>query len=85
MAVRGIGGCANTFLPLSSGTYDIKVQLCGKSTSCRTDNTFFSRSRVALTKQLELCFHFAAGFYVIKAEYEANVSNKYAIDFYSWL
>ena len=22
MAVRGIGGCANTFLPLSSGTYD---------------------------------------------------------------
>ena len=24
MAVRGIGGCANTFLPLSSGTYDRK-------------------------------------------------------------
>ena len=23
MAVRGIGGCANTFLPLSSGTYDM--------------------------------------------------------------
>ena len=23
MAVRGIGGCANTFLPLSSGTYDL--------------------------------------------------------------
>ena len=24
MTKRGIGGCANTFLPLSSGTYDIE-------------------------------------------------------------
>ena len=25
MAVRGIDGCANTFLPLSSGTYDKSI------------------------------------------------------------
>ena len=62
-----------------------KVQVCGRSTTCRTDNTFFSRSRVPLTKQLELCYQFAAGAPVGKAEYEADVSKHYAIDFFTWL